>query len=224
VLHEQRVERDPVRLGHDALERRFGLLGRRRPDHAEPVRDPMHMGVDRDRRSAVPEDEHAVRGLRAHPGQRRELFVGRRDLSAEPVEDLRGARPDRPRLRPVEPDLSDQRLEIRGVRPGEGRGVGEPGEQPGARDVRLLVPRPLGEDRSDQHLERILGVVAQVRASPIAGVVERRQPVEHGDPIEARRVAHVDPFPAGGAVSTPGSERSGSSFPPCAVRSSSPIK
>jgi hypothetical protein len=67
VLDEERVHRDPEALVDALAERRLGLLRALGPDDAETVRDPMDVGVDRDRGDTVPEDKDAVRGLRADP-------------------------------------------------------------------------------------------------------------------------------------------------------------
>ena len=239
MLHEQRVKGYPVRRVDHLPERGFGLLGGPRPDHAEPVRDPVHVGVDRDRRDAVPEHEHAVRGLRPDARERREEVERAGDLALETVEDRPGARADDPGLHPVEPGRTDQRLEAPRARPGERWRVGVAREEPGARDVGVRVPGPLREDRADQHLERILGVVPQVRGPPVPGAVERRQPVQDLLPVgrtEARRGIHGSGLARGperarpGAEfassvvrSRPGSERSGSSSP-FLLRMSSPMR
>jgi hypothetical protein len=226
VLDEERVEGDPVR-GIDARRQRaFGLLGGPGPDHAEPVGDAVHVGVDGDGGDPVAEDEHAVRRLRPDPRQRDERVVRPRHGPAEPVEDRGRGRPDRPGLGMVEPRPPDQRLDPVGRRGGERRRVRVPREQPRARDVGRLVPGALGQDRADQHLERVLRVVAQVRAPPVARVVERREAVEDRLPVErGRRGTRAH---AGGSgrrtVSVPGSLRSGSSAPAPSRRISSPTR
>ena len=231
MLDEQGVERDPVLRRHHAAEGLLGGFRGLRPHDAEPIRDPVHVSIDRDRRESVTEDQHAVRGLGAHPRQRGELLVGRRHAPPEPSEDLGRAISDRRRFRAIEADAPDQGDEGGRRGPGQRRSVRELREQPRARTVGHLVAGALRQDRADQHLERVLGVVAQVRPPPVAGVVERGEPVEHRDPVERARVAHTVPLRAGGGragpsrgASVPGSERSGSSFPPCASRSSSPIR
>ena len=236
MLDEERVERDPVLRVEHLAQRRFGLLGGPGPHDAEPVRDAVDVRVDRDRRDPVAEDEDAVRRLRADPGQRRQRLEAARDLPVEPVEHRRGAGPDHAGFDPVEAGRPDQRLEVGRTRPGERRGVGVAREEARARDVGVRVARPLREDRADQHLERVLGVVAQVRRAPVPGPVELREPVEDLFPLpggEAGGRRH--PPPPGGeralgrpegsagpgsAVSRPGSERSGSSSPFFARRSS----
>jgi hypothetical protein len=231
VLDEQRIERDPESLGHDAPKRGLRLLRGTRADHPEAIRDAVHVRIDRDRRRVVAEDEHAVRRLRPDPRERGEFLEGTGNGPAEPVEDLDSAVPDRFRLRVVEPHLADQRLDrLRGCAR-ERRRVGVAGEQSRARDVGHLVARPLREDGPDEHLERVLGMIAEVRPAPVARVVELAQPIQDGDPVEAVAGAHADPLRrdgvggigAGGAP-TPGSERSGSSCPPWASRKSSPTR
>jgi hypothetical protein len=91
VLDQQGVERQPVPLGNDPSERRLGLFGAVRADDAQPVREPVHMGIDRYRRRAVPEDEDAVRRLRADAGEREELLESPWDLPAESLENLPSA-------------------------------------------------------------------------------------------------------------------------------------
>jgi hypothetical protein len=225
VLDEQRVEGDPVRPWKDLPEPFFGFLGRPGADHPEAVRDAVHVRVDRDRRDAVPEDEDAVRRLRADAGERRELLERSRNLAGKAGEDRRRAGPDRSGLGVVEPGLPDERLDRPGGRARKPRRVGVPREEARARRVGRLVPRALGKDRTDEHLERVLGVIPQVRDPPVSGMVEVGESVEHRLPVECGGVGH--PFrlleTAGGTVSgpsgvgrgpVPGSERSGSSLPP----------
>ena len=233
MLHEQRVKGYPVRRVDHLPERGFGLLGGPRPDHAEPVRDPVHVGVDRDRRDAVPEHEHAVRGLRPDARERREEVERAGDLALETVEDRPGARADDPGLHPVEPGRTDQRLEAPRARPGERWRVGVAREEPRARDVGVRVPGPLREDRADEHLERVLGVVPQVRSPPVPRSVERAEPVEQTLPIEpgvGTRARHPGALrlvgaavAAGSEDVTPGSDRSGSPRSPDS-RNSSPTR
>jgi hypothetical protein len=230
VLDEQRIEGHPVPFGDDLPEPFLGLLGRTGPYDPEPVRDPVHVGVDRDRGDPVAEDEDAVGGLRTDVGQREELFHAPRHHALEAIEDLARAVPDRARLGPVETGLPDQRLDRvwRGGR--QSAGVRIPGEQSSARDVRRFVARTLGEDRADQHLERVLRVVPQVRNAPIPPVVQLGQAVHEQLPVERGPVGHRSlPVPSGepegvGYAPTPGSERSGSSAAPWLDRSSSPIR
>jgi len=221
VLDEQRVHRDPEARVDPLAERRLRLLGRPGPDDAEPVRDPVDVRVDRDRRDPVAEDEHAVRGLRPDPGERDELVERARDRPSEPPEDLAGAGADDPRLDPVEPSRADEPLQLGRPGPGEGRRVREPAEQERARPVGVRVARALGEDRADEHLERVLGMVPQVRPPPVPGPVERAQAVEEPLPVERGRrgsgTHRCSPPPRWAlaasrtAVVSPGSERSGSS-------------
>ena len=231
MLDEERVHRDPV-AGVDPLpKRRLGLIGRTGPDDAEAVGDPVDVGVDRDRRDPIPEDQHAVRGLRSDARQRDERVVLLRDLAAEPVEDLASDPTDHPGLHPVEPGHPDQRLDLRRPSVGQGLRVREPGEQLRAGGIGVGVPRPLREDGADQDLERVLGVVAQVRAAPVAGMIERREAIEQPFPIELRGpgpprqplALPSRPGVAGATAETPGSERSGSSVS-SAPRSSSPTR
>ncbi len=223
MLYEERVERDPPRGVDARAERRLRLLRGARSHNPEAVRDAVDVGVDRHRGDAVAEDEDAVRGLRSDPGEARELGEGARDRPAEPLLDRPRARPDRPALGPVEPDRADQRKELVGAGGRERPRVGEPGEEARRGAVRRLVARPLGQDRPDQDLERVLGVVAQVRAPPRSDVVEPGEPLEEELPIErgAGPRAHAGRPPGPGAergraagasrTVTPGSARSGSS-------------
>jgi hypothetical protein len=239
VLYEQGVEGNPVRRVDDFAQCGLGSLRAPGSDDAQAVRDAVHVRVDGDRGDAVPEHEHAVRGLRAHAGEGHQGLVGARDLPPEPLEDLPGARPDHPGLDPVEPGRADQGFEGGRRGPGERRGVRVPGEQALARRVGVRVPRALGEDRSDEHLERILGVVAQIGPAPVAGPVQGGQAVEDLLPFgraDTGRSAHApvlarSPDGRGSAAeaaarasagSRPGSERSGSSSP--SPRTSSPMR
>ncbi len=160
MLDEQRIEGDPVAPVEEFAEPGLGLLGPVRADDPQPIRDAVDVGVDRDRRDPVREDEHAVRGLRADPRQRGQLVERRRDRPPEPVEERARAVPDRARLDVVESGPTDQGFDRPGRGAGERRGVGVAGEQARRRDIGVLVARALGEDRSDQDLKRVLGVVA----------------------------------------------------------------
>lgn len=224
MLDEQRVERDPVALGHHLAQAGLRFLGSSGAHDPEAVRDPVDVGVDGDRRDPIAEDEHAVRRLRPDPGERRELGKGPRDGPAEPREYLARAVADEVRLRVVEPGPSDQRFDLGRPRRREARRVRVPSEEERARPVGRLVPRSLREDRADQHLERVLGVVAQVRPPPIPAAVELRQSIEdllpiHPRPPRAQALRFGRRGVAGrsgaeeteGRPSTPGSERSGSS-------------
>ncbi len=216
MLDEQRIHGDPVLRIDGRGQGLLGLFGRPRAYDAQPVRDAMDVGVDGDRRDAVSEDEHAVRRLRADVGQARELLVRPGHGSGEPVEDLPRDGAQRAGLRVVEAGPADEPLDGRSRSRGERGRVRKTGEQLSARHVGRFVPGPLGEDRADQDLERVLGVVPQVRHPPIPGPVERRQAVEQGFPVE-RGVAHAavrsDVAATSGIGPTPGSERSGSSPP-----------
>ena len=226
VLDEQGVERDPVASIEDALERRFGLLGGLRADGPEPVRDPVDVRVDRDRGDPVAEDEHAVRGLGPDRGQAHELRVRPRNDAAEAAQQFARAGPDRARLGMIETGGPDERFDRRRARRGERGGVRVPGEEGRARPVGVGVAGPLREDRSDQHLERVLRMVPQVRRPPVPGAVQRPEPVEDDLPVDRRCGGgfHADrPARAETAV-VPGSERSGSSAPSPADRFSSPIR
>jgi hypothetical protein len=235
VLHEQGVERDPVALGEPGPQPFLGLLRRAGPNDSQPVRDPVDVGIDRDGRDSVAEDEDAIRGLRTDPGKGDELLERVGNLSGEPVEYRPSAGPEGPRLLPVESDDSDERLDLRRGSPRERRSIGIPREEPGRRDVGLLVAGPLGKNRSDQHLERVLGMIPQIRGPPIPYPVERRETVQEELPVEFGRTvsAHgalrgeflgrteVGSVPRFGPM--PGSERSGSSAS-WADRTSSPTR
>jgi hypothetical protein len=223
VLHEERVEGDPVRRVDRRAQGGLGLLGGPRPYDAEAVCDPVDVGVDRDRGDAVAEDEHAVRRLRPDPGKGRQGLERAGHLAAEPLEDLLRDRADDARLHPVEPRRADPGLDRGGARPREGGGIRVPREEPGARRVGVGVPGALGEDRADQHLERVLGMVAEVRPPPVAGPVERGEPVEdllpfgRAEPYARSHRCALGRLRAGAGVgpdagdASPGSERSGSS-------------
>ena len=219
MLDEQRVDRDPVAGVYGRAEALLGLLRGRRAHDPEAVGDPVDVGVDGDRRDPVAEDEDAVRGLRPDAGQREQRLVVPGHRSPVLLEDRPRARADDPALRPVEADRPHDRLEHPRVGSGERPRVREPCEEPGARDVGVRVARPLGEDRPDEHLERVLGVVAQVRPAPVPGAVERREPVEQELPVERPRLPRAGHGCSGGGP-WPGSLRSGSSVAPSSRRSS----
>ncbi len=238
MLDEQRIERNPVLRVDDRPQRLLGLFGALRAYHAEAVRDPVDVGIDGNGGDPVAEDEHAVRGLGTDAGERRELLVGTGDDPVEPGEQGARAVAHDAGLHVIESRRPDERLDRGGAGRGERRRVRVPCEQEGARAVGVRVLRPLGEDRPDHHLERVLGVVAQVRTAPVARAVERRQPVEHRFPFgrpETRRAAHrrarvragapgrpSSPASTFGGAPSPGSERSGSSW--SAPRRSSPTR
>ena len=227
MLHEERVERDPVPRIDARPQACFGLGRGARSDDAQAVRDAVHMRVDRDRRDRIAEHEDAVRRLRPDARQRGQLVERSRHVPSEPVEERSGARADRPRLDPVEPGRADQALDRPGIGPGERRGVRIATEELRARDVRVRVPGPLGQDRAHQDLEGVLRVVAEVRGAPVSRPIQLGEPVEDGLPelgAQRRRGAHrTDPAPTrsvslgarrasdGRRVPRPGSERSGSS-------------
>lgn len=221
MLNKKWVDRDPVLAGQHLAEAFLGLFGGSGAHDAEAVRDPMHVRVDGDRRDPVAEHEHAVRRLRADPGHRRQLFEGPGRTPAEPVAHFDRDPSEDAGLGVVEPGPVDKPLDLphRGLR--QGVRVRVPGEQVRAGDVGGFVPRALGEDRPDQHLERILRVVAEVRDPPVAGPVEPAQSVEECLPRKIA-LAHAGPPLRPGGDSTPGSERSGSTPP--SGRMSSPIR
>jgi len=189
VLDEQRVDGDPEARVHPLAELRFGLLGRSGAHDAETVGDAMHVGVDRDRRDPVPEDQDAVRGLGTDARKGGELLEGPGHGTAEALEDLVRDLPEDPRLHVIEAGHPDERLDLGAPRSGERGRVREPSEEARARDVRVRVARSLGEDRADQHLERVLGVVPKVRATPVPRPVEGAEPVEEAFPVERDRGA-----------------------------------
>ena len=226
MLHQERVQRDPVPGRDRPPQLRLGLLRALGADQPEPVRDPVDVGVDRDRRDPVAEDQDAVRGLRSDPGKARERREVARHRPLEPRQDLRRAAADRARLRAVESRAPDQRLDLLDRRGGERLGGTEPREKGGARDVGRLVPGALGEDRPDQDLERVLGVVPEIGDPPVAGAVVPAEPVEDRGPREPRG-RHGRPAPIGSpGPARPGSERSGSSrsAPGVRARRTSPTR
>ena len=177
MLDEERIDGDPEARVHALAERGFGLLGSTGPNDAETVRDAMHVGVDRDGRDPVPEDEDAVRGLGADAGEGRELLEAPGNGASEPTEDLPRDRPEDPRLHSVESGRPNQRLDLRPSRSSERGRVREPGEESGARDLGVRVAGALREDRADEDLERVLGVVPKVRPPPVPRPVERAEPI-----------------------------------------------
>ncbi len=226
MLHEQRVQRDPVLAGDDLRERDLGLLGRPGADDAETVRDPVHVRVDRDRRDPVAEDQHAVRRLRPDGGQAHQFVVRSGHRAREPIEQFPGAGAYGPGLDAIETGRPDETLDVGGPGGGERSGIRETGEQEGGGPVGVRVLRPLREDRSDQDLEGVHGVVAEVRGTPVARPVEGGEPVEHDLPVDRgrRSGAHAVSLARAGAGAVPGSERSGSSAPSPAARLSSPTR
>jgi len=227
VLDEERVQRHPVPLGDDLPQDGLGLLGAPGPGDPQPLGDPVHVGVDRHRRDAVAEDKDAVRGLRSDAGERGQRGEFSWDGPPEPLEQRLGARPDRAGLGVVEADRADAPLDFGDRRAREAGGVREPAEQRGRGDVGLLVPGTLREDRADEHLERVLRVVAEVRPAPVPRVVERREAVQEPLPVDRGRAGRrhrAGSRPATrrsvGRPSWPGSERSGSSLCPRGSRSS----
>jgi hypothetical protein len=232
VLDQERVQRDPEARVDRPAQRRLGLLRGPRPDDAETVSDAVHVGVDRDRRDAEAEDQHAVRRLRTDRRERDELLEGPRDLPTVAVQDLLGDRPDRTALRPVEPHGPHERLKVGRRGPREPARVRVPSEETGAGDVGVGVTGSLREDGADQDLERVLCMVAKVRPPPVPRAVELAEPVEQGLPWKLRRLgsaAHrrsTRAGPAGRASASgvcPGSLRSGSSRD-ARVRRSSPTR
>jgi hypothetical protein len=202
VLDEQGIERDPVLRVDGAGEFALRLLGGTRPHDAEAVRDPVDVGVDRDRRDPVSEHEHAVRRLGTDAVEGRQLVERTGDDPVKPAEEVARHRPDHPGLRVVESGPADERLDRPRRSGGEGGRVRVPREQEGARRVGRLVPGALGEDRTDEDLERVLGMVPEIRGSPISRSVERREPVEERLPVELR-VGHEEARrPAGRRAAT----------------------
>ncbi len=112
MLDQERVERDPVALGDGATERLFRLFRGAGTHEPEPVRNAVDVGVDRDRRDPVAEDQNAVRRLRPHPREARELGKGTGDVSVEALEDRSSAPGQGAGLRAVEPSRPDQGLDI----------------------------------------------------------------------------------------------------------------
>ena len=191
MLDQERIEGDPVPLVHDLPEARLRLLRGTRPHHPEPVRDPMDMGVDGDRRDPVAEDEDAVRGLWTDAGKRQQFLHRPGHDAREAGLNLAGRVPDDPGLDTVEAGRADQWLDLARRSGRERRRVRESLEEPGARDIGVLVAGPLGQDRPDQDLERVLRVVAEVRRPPIPSAVEGGESVE--DQLPVNRRARVGP-------------------------------
>lgn len=208
MLDEQWIERDPIASVHPAAKGRLGLLRRAGADDPEPVRDAVNVRVDRDPRDPVAENEHAVRGLRSDGRKALELLQGPGDDPAVSVDQLARARDDRPSLGVVEPRPADERFDLGRARHGEELRARVLREEPSAGDVGRLIARPLGEDRADEHLERVFGVIAQVRHPPVTAPVECAEPIEDLRPGEGRDRAHRR---SAGGSGRPGSERSGSS-------------
>ena len=237
MLDEERVERDPEPLGEDLLQASLGLGRRSGTDHAETVRDPVDVGVDGYRGDRVAEDQHAVRGLRPDARKGGERVERPRHVASVAIEELAGTRPDRPRLHPIEPGRANEFLDSVDRGPGERSCVRVPSEQGRGRAIRVRVARALRQDRPDQDLERILGVVPQVRPSPVPRPVEGGEAVQEGLPREragprvprqrrprgAERTGAVGATAGFGRSSTPGSERSGS-VRSSGLRRSSPIR
>ncbi len=143
MLDQERVERDPVASGDGATERLFRLFRGAGAHEPEPVRNTVDVGVDRDRRDPVAEDQDAVRRLRPYPREARELGKGTGDVSMKALENRSSAPRQDTGLRAVEPGRPDQGLEVGRTRAREELRVRVAREQPGAGDVGRLVPRPL---------------------------------------------------------------------------------
>src|SRR2546430_13459214 len=73
---EQLVDVEPVLLRHCAHESSFRRLGSLRPHEAEPIADPMDVGVRRNARHAESVDEDAVGRLRADLGEFDQFLIG----------------------------------------------------------------------------------------------------------------------------------------------------
>lgn len=159
MLHEEGIERDPVPHGDRSTERLLRLLGPLGPDDPEPVCDAVHVGVDRDRRDSVAKDEDAVRRLGPHPGQARQLRERPRHRPPKALEERASVPGQDSGLRAIEADRPDQRFDVGWLRPSEELHGRISREQPRARGIGRLVPCPLRENRADQHLERVFGMV-----------------------------------------------------------------
>ena len=235
MLHEQGVERYPEPARDDLSKARFRLLGGTRADHAEAIGDAMDVGVHGDRRNPVTENEDTVGRLRPYRGQRYELLEGLRNRPRETVEDFGRARAQRPSLGAIEPRTVDERLDLACGGSSERLRIGVAREEAGAGRVGRLVAGPLREDGADEDLERALRVVSKVGLPPIPGMVEGGEAVEHALPVDLRPLRHgalpragrwdgVGGSSATGRGPKPGSDRSGSSLPPCSARRSSPMR
>lgn len=223
MLDQERVERDPVARVDPLAQGRFGLFRSSGPYDPEAVRDAVDVGVDRDRRDSEAEDENAVRGLRSDPGELEQRLHRPGHLAPVAVEEDASALADDPRFGVIETGGTDQALD---GSPGRGGEVGRARvarEELRAGDIGRLVAGPLRQDRPDEDLEGVLGVVAKVGDPPVPAAVEFAQPVQDDLPREGRGRLHVGaPREGSRGRIVPGSERSGSSSNPgsCARRSS----
>ena len=119
------------------------------------MREPRHVGVDRQSRFVVPNRAHDVAGLAADAGQRHEVVELDGDLAAEARLDRLRHADEVLRLRAEEARRLDDRLELGGIGVGQVGRRRVPGEQRGRDHVDALVGALRGQDRRDEQLVRV---------------------------------------------------------------------
>jgi hypothetical protein len=122
---------------------------------AEPADQPAEMGVHGEPRYSERVAEHHVGGLPADPGKDHQVRHATGDLAVEAL-DQRLAEPQHGvRLRPEEAGRLEDGFQLPAVGPGEGDGIGIPGEECRRHLVDHLVRGLRRQDRGDQELEGV---------------------------------------------------------------------
>jgi hypothetical protein len=83
MLDQERIQQRLETLWDATHELSLRAPNRRRSNHAQPVRDPQDMNVDRDARFPMGKDANRVRSLWADIGESKELGLRHRDISPE---------------------------------------------------------------------------------------------------------------------------------------------
>jgi len=170
--HEQRVVTDPVFPGKFLSQGKFRFIGRPGRNIPQPVRNPVHMGIDANSLFAVTQSDNEVRRFPAHPFQRQQFIDRIGNPGMETLDQVPADLDDRPGLVPVETDrVNGPRYRLLGKHHHRLRTIRQ-GKQPIRRALGHLILGPQAENRRNQDGKGtfpVIGVLRDDRHIPCPG-------------------------------------------------------
>ncbi len=143
-----------------AVQRLLGPIRRRCPDPAKTIGNAVDVRIHTDvLHAAIGENQHQVRRLAPDARQHQQLFHRHRHSTIEALDQHAAGCEHVPSLVAVEADRIDQPPDLGCGEPGHaGRRAGTPKEPRGRRSRRRVL-RASREQRGDEHLKRIMGLI-----------------------------------------------------------------
>ena len=152
VRDQHRVHPPPPTHGHQRRERRLGFFRCRGSNPAQPIRDAMYVGVDRDPGSTETGGKNEVGALGADTGKREQAFHGAGYTAL--FDQLGGYGAELFCLLAIEASSIEEPAQSRFGELGQGFGCGCDGEELLRDSERLLVPSAGADEAGDESLKR----------------------------------------------------------------------